>query len=92
MTITHFIRFNADNGCDRIENLAGMLGYHDAHGMADAIDTMREHTGMMLNLKSFNLTDEQLEALIQGSKHPNLLNNPIPVPEEFLRTMYTKLR
>ena len=92
MTITHFIRFNADNGCDRIENLARMLTYKDAHQMADAIDAMREHTGMMMNLKSFNLTDEQLEAFIQGSKHPNLLNNPVPVPEEYLRTLYNGLR
>lgn len=91
MTITHFIRFNAENGCERIETLANMLGYHNAHQLADVIDKMRERTEMMMDLTSFKLSDQQLEALVQGSKHPNLLNNPIPVPEDFLRKIYTMM-
>lgn len=92
MTITHFIRFNAENGCNRTEELAKILGYDDAHKMADAIDGMRAQTGMMMDLKSFHLTDELFESLVQGSKHPNLLNNPVPVPESYLRSLYAKLR
>ena len=46
----------------------------------------------MKDLSQFHLTNEQFEQLVQGSKHPNLLNNPVEISEDMLRGMYTKLR
>ena len=91
LTITHFIRFNANHGCERVTQLAHKLGYEDAEALANAIDGMREDTGMLLDLKSFHLDNTQLEQLIQGSKHPNLRNNPVPVSEQDLREMYESM-
>jgi len=92
MTITHFIRYNTENGCTRVEELAKRLGFDNAHKLADHIDSMRERTGMSMDLKKFNITDNIYEQIVEGSKHPNLKNNPIEVSEDFLRDMYSKLR
>lgn len=92
LTIAHFLRFNATHGCSRVETLAKELGYDSAETLARAIDTLKQATGLRLDLKDLNLTDTQFEALIQGSKHPNLLNNPVKVEEEDLRRMYAAMR
>lgn len=91
LTITWFIRFNARKGCERVTTLARQLGFNDAEALATALDGMRERTGMRMNLKDFHLDRQRLEQLVEGSKHPNLLNNPIVVTEEDLRTLYRQL-
>lgn len=91
ITMPYFIRFNAEHGCQRIEDLAIMLGYKNAHDLADHIDKMREHTGLHNDLRFLNLTHDQFEKLVQGSKHPNLLNNPVEVKESDLRDMYSTM-
>jgi alcohol dehydrogenase class IV len=91
LTITWFIRFNAENGCERIETLAKTLGYKDAEALATVIDGMRKRTGMRMNLKDFNLNEQQFEQLVEASKHPNLKNNPIEVTENDLRKLYQTL-
>jgi len=92
MTISHFLRFNAENGCERVETLAKALGYNNAHALADRIDEVRRETGMRLDLKDLQLSDEQFEQLVAGCKHPNMQNNPVEVPEAFVRTMFEKMR
>lgn len=92
LTIAHFLRFNAQHGCARVQTLAKELGYDDADSLADAIEQLKAKTGMRQDLKDYNLTDEQFEALVAGSQHPNLLNNPITVTEEYLRSMYNLMR
>lgn len=92
LTIVHFLRFNAEHGCDRILSLAKELGYDDVNSLADAIEQLKVQTGMRRDLKEYKLNDEQFEALVQGSKHPNLLNNPIVVTENDLREMYITIR
>ncbi len=91
MTMTYFIRFNAEHGCQRIEDLALKLGYKNAHDLADKIDRMSEHTHMHRNLRFLNLTQVQFDRLVEGSMHPNLLNNPIKIEESDLRTMYSTM-
>ena len=92
LTIAYFLRFNAKRGCCRIQSLAKELGYDDANSLADAIEQLKIETGMRRDLKEYKLNDKQLEALVQGSKHPNLLNNPVIVSEEDLREMYNTMR
>jgi len=88
LTIAHFLRFNAANGSDRPQLLAQELGYADANALADAIEELRAETGLMADLKPYKLNDVQLEALVQGSKHPNLRNNPVAVSEDDLRAIF----
>ena len=92
LTISHFMRFNAENGDPRTETLAKELGYADAHAFADAIDLLKSQTGMRADLKDLHLTDAQFDELVAASQHPNLLNNPVPVPVEFLQKMYGAMR
>jgi alcohol dehydrogenase len=44
-----------------------------------------------MNLKDFNLNEQQFEQLVEASKHPNLKNNPIEVTENDLRKLYQTL-
>lgn len=91
MTITYFMRFNNSHGCGLVDELAHKLGYAGTEALASTLDHMRSEMGLRLDLKSFNLTASKLEALIQGSKHPNLLNNPVEVTEQDLREMYSTM-
>ena len=92
LTIVHFLRFNATHDCDRPQSLAKELGYDSVDELADAIERLKAATGLRRDLKEYKLNDERFEALVQGSKHPNLLNNPVTVTEEDLREMYNLMR
>lgn len=93
LTIDHFLRINLEMETDgRIAELAKLLGFESGAAMADSITDLKREIGMMPDLKQYHLTDEQLEALVQGSKHPNLLNNPVKITEEMLRDLYEGLR
>ncbi len=91
LTLTHFLRFNAAHGCDRINALATSLGYDSAEHLATAIDTLAATIGLRRDLADLALSPEQIEALVQGSKHPNLRNNPADISENDLREMYFTL-
>ena len=92
LTIDHFLRVNAAKDDGRLAALAKELGFADCNAFADAVAKLKETIGIMKDLSQFHLTDEQFEQLVQGSKHPNLLNNPVEISEDMLRDMYTKLR
>ena len=68
-----------------------MLGFKDVEAFADGITALKQSIGVRMDLKDLHLTGEQSEALIQGSKHPNLLNNPVEITETMLRDLYHKL-
>ena len=48
--------------------------------------------GLRLDLKDFNLTDEQVAELVKTSHHPNMLNNPVEITDEILNEMYQSMR
>ena len=60
--------------------------------MADEILKLKEDLHLRTDLKEFNLTDEQVEELVQTSHHPNMLNNPVEITDEILRDMYQSMR
>lgn len=91
LTITKFLLFNHAHGCGRIPTLANELGYSDPHQLADTIERLKLATGMRRDLKDFNLSADRIDALVKGSMHPNLKNNPIEVTEEDLRAIYDSL-
>ena len=47
---------------------------------------------LRLDLKDFNLTDEQVAELVKTSHHPNMLNNPVEITDEILNEMYQSMR
>lgn len=91
LTIDYFLRFNDEHGCSRIHSLATALGFPDVASLADAIGQLKRSTGLRCDLKDMHLGKDQFEAVVQGSKHPNLLNNPVEVTENDLRVMYNSL-
>lgn len=88
LTLTYFIRLNDELGSDRPYRMAQLLGYDSAEEMASHIDKLKAQTGMMSDLRSFNISKAQLEQLVKGSMHPNLKNNPVEITETMLRQMY----
>ena len=72
--------------------LAGMLGYPSAFDLADAITQLKKDIGIMPDLKAFNLTDPQIESLVQNSQNPILKLNPVEITPDMLRDMYSQMR
>ncbi len=92
LTIDRLVRLNSSRGDIRTARLAGRLGFTDAGALADAIADLRERVGLRSDLRDLAITDTQFEALVEGSKHPNLLNNPVEVTDDDLRMMYAAMR
>ena len=92
LTIDHFMRINAKDDDGRIKMLANMLGYPSAFDLADAITQLKKDIGIMPDLKAFNLTDEQVESLVQNSQNPILKLNPVEITPDMLRDMYNQMR
>lgn len=95
LTIDHFLRINGNPNNDKdghISNLVKELGFNDAEEFADAIISLKKELSLRVDLKEFNLTDEQIEELVNISMHPNLKNNPVEISEEMLRSMYNSFR
>ena len=92
LTIDYFMRINAAGDDGRLLQLASMLGYENAFALADAVTALKRDIGAMQDLKSFELDDAKLEALVQASLHPNMRNNPVEITEDMLRAMYASLR
>jgi alcohol dehydrogenase len=92
LTIDYFLRINAHEDDGRIAMLSRMLGFASPLALADAICRLKRDIGIMPNLKAFNLTDEQIESLVQNSQNPILKLNPVDITPEMLREMYNQLR
>lgn len=92
LTIDYFMRLNAREGCGRVHSFARLLGYADAYALADAYATLKRETGVKSDLRAYRLTNAQVEALVEGSQHPNLRNNPVEITPQMLRAMYQSMR
>ena len=94
LTLDYFARINAADPVEgpRINRFAQKLGFKDMNDMADAIAQLKKDLKLRTDLKEFNLTDEQVAELVRGSKHPNMLNNPVEITEEMLDKMYQSMR
>ncbi len=92
ITIDYFMRINAQADDGRLRMLAGMLGYGSASELADAITQLKKDIGIMPDLKTFNLTDGQIEGLVQNSQNPILKLNPVEITPAMLREMYNQMR
>lgn len=92
LTIDHFMRINAPGDDGRILSFARMLGFDDVYALADGITALKRDIGIMENLKGFDISDEMLEKLAEGSKHPNLYSNPTHISDQMLRELFLKLR
>lgn len=92
LTLDSFLRINAKEDKDkRLKALAEALGFSDGQELADGIFALKKRLKLRTNLYDLQLNEEQIEELVQLSKHPNLRNNPVEITEEILRELYEKL-
>lgn len=91
LTLTWFLRFNADKGCERLRRLSAALGYETPEALATAIDSLAVAVGAMRSLVSFNLSEEEIENLEKACMHPNLRNNPVDVTVEDIHELFRYL-
>lgn len=91
LTLDYFARLNGKKS-SRIQNLAISLDFANSETLADAILNLKQQLNLRCDLKDLNLTDKQIDELVQASHHPNLDNNPITVTDEILYDMYNSMR
>lgn len=91
LTLDWFIRFNADHGCGRTQQLATELGFADAYAFADAVADLKKRCGLRTTLADLNLSQEIIGRLEAESMHPNLKNNPVEVTPANLTALYSFL-
>lgn len=91
LTLDHFMRINADADGGRVQALARELGCADANALAGRIHALKKELGLLTDLKAYALSDAQLAALVQASRHPNLYNNPVNITDEMLDRMYRSM-
>lgn len=91
LTIDRFLDINAAHDDGRLKALALDLDFATVAELEAAIRLLKDDIGMMPDLKSFHVGEELFEKLVQGSKHPNLLNNPVEITEDMLVNLYRSL-
>ena len=89
LTLDFFTRINAEDS--RTQNLARLLGFKDADGLADEIFKLKKRVGLRLDLCDLNLDSGRINELVASSHHPNLDNNPVEITDDILRELYGSL-
>ncbi|MBR4555698.1 MAG: iron-containing alcohol dehydrogenase [Ruminococcus sp.] len=89
LTLDSFIRINAED--PHTGSLARKLGFGDPQLLADHIAELKKRIGLRMDLADLRLNEEQIRELVQKSRHPNLLNNPVEVTDGMLYEMYKRL-
>lgn len=89
LTLDYFARINGID--EHTRQLIDCLGFKNIDEFADKIVELKKELNLRTDLKDFNLSEKQLNELVQESKHPNLLNNPVFIDDEILFDMYKKL-
>ncbi len=92
LTIDRFLAINIKEDDGRLMSLAKSLGFNCPNCMLKALRELKEDIGIMPDLKSLNITDDQFDMLVEGSKFPTLLANPVEITDEILRDMYQSMR
>ena len=91
LTLDYFARINAKAENGRLDHFAQSLGFQDTEEMADEIYRLKEKLGLRKDLKDLQLSEKQIEELVECSHHPNLYNNPVEITDEMLYEMYRSM-
>jgi alcohol dehydrogenase len=88
LTIDYFALINKDVEGQRLEKFVKEIGFASVEEMVTKIRDMKKDMHMRLDLKEFELSEEQLNDLVCLSHHPNLYNNPVEITDEMLYRLY----
>ncbi len=87
-TLDTLCHINAQAEHERLNIFAQQLGFPDAGAMGDRISEIKQITGMRHTLSQAGISEADLPALVQACHHPNLLNNPVPLTDDMLMTLF----
>ena len=92
LTIDYFARVNAlGKDGQRVEDFAKAVGFADMDAMADAIIELKQKIGLRTDLTDFDLSQTQIDELVQLCHHPNLDNNPVKITDDILYDLFQTL-
>ena len=91
LTLDYFIEINADAQDGRIQEFSRLVGLKNASDLAATIRALKRQIGLRTNLADLQLDEQSIASLVQASHHPNLANNPVPITDDILETMYRTL-
>lgn len=87
-TLDSFVRINAD---ERLETLCRRVGLSGTDELAERIRSLKKLARLRMTLS--DLGDVELDKLARdAAKHPLMKNNPVPMDEASLRTMFAALQ
>lgn len=91
LTLDHFMRFNAEAMGERGVRLAQAGGFGSMEEMADAFAQMKAGSGLPTRLSDAGIGEDDLPALVEGSFHPLMDNNPRKVTPDALAQLYRNM-
>lgn len=91
LTLDHFIRFNGPAMGERGERLARAAGFDSMEALADRVAEMKAGSGLPTRLSEIGVTEAEIDALVEGSFHPLMDNNPREVTAEDLAAIYRQM-
>lgn len=89
LTLDFFARLN---DTPRVQRLAKKLGFASVAALADGILELKKTLKLRVDMKEFNLTEEQVKELVALSHHPNMLNNPVEITDDMLFDLYNGMK
>lgn len=91
MTLDHFIRFNAPAMGDRGTALARAGGFDGMEALAGAVRNLKLQAGLPHRLSEIGLSASDIDALVDGSFHPVIKNDPREVTPSELHSLYSQM-
>jgi len=92
LTLDYFLEIAATGEPERLEDFARQTGFQSVKALVAEIRTLKGHLGLLMDLKAFNLTDEEIKLLVEASQHLNMQNSPVAITEEMLFDLYERMR
>ncbi|MDR1130963.1 MAG: iron-containing alcohol dehydrogenase [Oscillospiraceae bacterium] len=84
------VNAEAENG--RLNAFARQLGFGGARQMGAEITRLKKLTGMRVTLADAGIDEADLPALAEKCRHPNLLNNPVPLDDALLIALFRRTK
>jgi len=91
LTLDYFLEIAALGEPVRLQDFAQQVGFHSVEALADEIRLLKKSLGLLTDLKTFQLTDEDIQTLVKESQRPNMLNSPVRITEDMLFTLYENM-
>lgn len=90
-TLDLLCEINAEAEGGRVNDFAKDIGFENAAAMGKRIREMKKAMGMKITLADAGIDIKDIDSLAEKCKHPNILNNPVPMGTEEIKKMFLRL-